>query len=79
MKENTAVYIEQDTQLLGMQMLHPSQVHGEHGSFGLCKGESVFSHLSQTPLHLLVHKPRGSPQTFLVVHTCNVEVHLGRL
>lgn len=48
MNENTSVYIELDAQLLGMQMLHPNQVHWEHGSFVVCEAKSLFSHVSQT-------------------------------
>lgn len=43
MNENTAVYTEHDTQLLGKQMLHPNQAHWEHGCFVLCKAKSLFS------------------------------------
>lgn len=79
MNKHTTVYTEQDTQLLGLQMLRPNQVHWQHGSFGLCRSKSLFPYRSQISLQLHVHKPWGSPQTLLVVHTCNIQVHLGRL
>lgn len=48
MNENTTIYPEQNTQLLGRQMLHPNHVCWEHGSFMFCGAESLFSPLSQT-------------------------------
>lgn len=39
--KNITVYTEQDTQLQGMEMLHPNQFHWEHGSFVLCAAKSL--------------------------------------
>lgn len=46
MNENTTVYPEQNTQLLGRQMLHPNHIHWELGSFMHCGTVTLFSFFS---------------------------------
>lgn len=73
--ENKTVHPEQNTQLLGRQMLHPNHIHWEHGSFMHCKTVTLFSSLSNFFLATCT-QAMGKPWDILVACTCNVEVQV---